>query len=179
MILTNVNLDDTNGQEDFLQMEQAASTYLKNEQAYVATVQPQLADGSSTELVLENPTTDTDVFVIQASVIGAGYAPISVRVGRSIDTAGNNETVDNLVFGSSESTSMNVDAGGTYSGGSLNANAQLHGGSGTLGGGVSYQEWESPPAIIPAGSSGSIELTNQTGGTEEYTISLIYAEVPA
>lgn len=176
MILRNINWESND--VDAMPTRDSFVDHIEDGNAFAVTHQVQLADGSSAELVLDNGTSDTSALIRSIIARGAGFAEIDLKKDTSIDTAGNSEDATPMNIGSGASTSMTVDAGGTYSGGTIILQPMLPGGSGALGSGVNHSSWESAPAIISSGNSGSIVVTNQTGGTEEYELAIVYVEVP-
>jgi len=132
-----------------------------------------VASGSAVEMYFENPSgSGRTVYIVTISVISFGQAWADVYRGNTVSVAGTALTPVNLNFGSSITSVVNVEYGGTYTTGTLVHNTVVPGGSlvRAVGGAVEIGE----TVVIPPGYNLLARVTNQSASSSDISIRIIW-----
>lgn len=154
-------------------------TRLRNGQAFFASNRADgLANTNTTSLFIENGSSSgVDVIATQISVNGTGSADLDINFNVTQSSGGTALTKHNAKLGSSNSASVTtVESGGSYSGRATHPPIESVLSGGGPAGATVGAETSVGTIEIPPGNNMLLELTNSSGGANDYGIYIKWSE---
>jgi len=136
-----------------------------------------VASGASVDVYFENPSgSGREVVIIKVTVTVLAQCDIDIYENNTVSSSGTTLTPRNLNRGSSITSVVNAEYGGTYGLGDLILDDICPGGSKkeAIGGAAEVGE----TAIIPPGSNFLVRVTNQSADTTRIAIRILWWEEP-
>lgn len=137
-----------------------------------------VGNGTTVALFVDNPSgSGKSIVATQIAVVGNGQADFDVSEDVIEDTQGTTIEIHNRQIGNNKTSVATVTHGGSYSGKDTNEFLQ----SIIIGGGAGEQRFGGASGsgvleLLP-GSNILVELTNGSGGTEDYAITTRWTEI--
>jgi hypothetical protein len=142
-----------------------------------------VANTNTKKLVLSNTSTDTALLVFEPTVRGSGQFYTRKVENATIDTDGDSATVANKRTGKSGPTAADTliagdNETGTVSGGTNLPQITSGGGSNPSNANPGESGAQNIANIIDSGDSLVVEVQNQSGGTQDFSLATDFLEVP-
>jgi len=138
---------------------------------------PSVGAGASIDIYFENPSdSGREVVIITVEVTPLAQSDIDIYEGNTVTATGTALTPRNLNRGSSITSVVNAEYGGTYGLGPLIFDDVCPGGSKKQAVGGAAEVGET--AVIPPGSNFLVRVTNQSADTTRIAIRILWWEDP-
>ena len=134
-----------------------------------------VASDASVQLLFNNPdTSGKTAYIVMIEVTSTGQGWVDIYRDNTVTASGTPLTPFNLNLGSTNTSSMTVEYGGTYTLGAQSLNTVCPGGSGVRAIGAATEVGET--AEIPSGHNILIQFTNRSASAEDASIRILWWE---